>query len=110
MQFGIFLPTGFSQEFAGIADPVEAYESLTRIARGRRDGLRDPVGARPPHDDPTVGYGFEFGTARTRLARLGEAVQIIRSMWTEDETTFEGEHYRVRGATSRRACSGRTSR
>ena len=28
------------------------------------------------------------------------AVQIIRSMWTEDETTFEGEYYQVRGAVN----------
>lgn len=47
-----------------------------------------------------VGYGYEFGTAGERLSRLAEAVQIIRSMWTEDETTFEGEHYRVRGAVN----------
>jgi F420-dependent oxidoreductase-like protein len=47
-----------------------------------------------------VGYGYEFGTPRRRLAQLAEAVQIILAMWTEDETTFEGEHYRVRGAVN----------
>ncbi|MBM7789881.1 LLM class flavin-dependent oxidoreductase [Tenggerimyces flavus] len=42
-----------------------------------------------------VGYGYEFGTAGGRLRQLGEAVQIIRSMWTEEKTSFEGSYYRV---------------
>ena len=47
-----------------------------------------------------VGYGYEFGTAGDRLRRLGEAVEIIRSLWTEDETTFEGRYYQLRGAVN----------
>jgi len=45
-------------------------------------------------------YGYEFGTAGERLRRLAEAVHIIRSMWTEKETTFEGKYYQVRGAVN----------
>jgi F420-dependent oxidoreductase-like protein len=168
VQFSIFLPTGFGQEFAGIADPVEAFEAVTRIARAADDtgyqtlwapdhlttippsqemvfeawsvitalaretsrvrlgqlvtgnGYRNPalqakmastvdvishgrltfgIGAGWWEPD-YVGYGYEFGTPRRRLAQLAEAVQIIRSMWTEDETTFEGEYYQVRGAVN----------
>jgi F420-dependent oxidoreductase-like protein len=47
-----------------------------------------------------IGYGYEFGSAADRLRRLREAVQIILSLWTEGETTFEGEHYQVRGAVN----------
>ena len=47
-----------------------------------------------------IQYGYEFGTAGQRLDRLGEAVQIIRSLWTEPETTFEGKYYQVRGAVN----------
>jgi len=43
-------------------------------------------------------YGFEFRDDATRLRRLQEAVQIILSMWTEEETTFKGEHYTVADA------------
>jgi F420-dependent oxidoreductase-like protein len=46
------------------------------------------------------GYGFEFPAAGERLRQLEEAVQIIRRMWTEDEVTFEGKHYTVRGAVN----------
>jgi len=43
-------------------------------------------------------YGYEFDDTPARLRQLGEAVQIIRSLWTEDVTTFEGEYYNVRNA------------
>ncbi|MCX4098447.1 LLM class F420-dependent oxidoreductase [Nocardia sp. alder85J] len=43
-------------------------------------------------------YGYEFGTAPERLRQLEEALQVIRSMWTEPETTFTGGHYTLRGA------------
>ncbi len=42
-----------------------------------------------------LGYGYEFGTAGGRLKQLGEAVRIIRSMWTEEKTTFSGAYYDV---------------
>jgi F420-dependent oxidoreductase-like protein len=43
-------------------------------------------------------YGFEFRDDATRLRRLQEAVQIILSLWTEQETTFKGQHYTVSDA------------
>ncbi len=41
------------------------------------------------------GYGYDFPPAVERLARLEEAVQVIRALWTEDEASFDGEYYRV---------------
>lgn len=43
-----------------------------------------------------VEAGMPFDRAGVRIARLAEALEIIRSMWTEEKTSFEGEHYRVR--------------
>jgi F420-dependent oxidoreductase-like protein len=43
-------------------------------------------------------YGFEFGTFSERFERLEEAVQIVKSLFTEDATTFDGKWYRVRDA------------
>lgn len=40
-------------------------------------------------------YGIPFYTAKERARRLEEAVQIIRSLWTEQETTFTGEYYQL---------------
>lgn len=45
-------------------------------------------------------YGYQFGTTAERLRRLDEAVQIIRSMWTQPETTFHGKYYQVSGAVN----------
>ncbi len=168
MQFSIFLPTGFAQDFARIPDPVAAYERVTEIAQAAdeagyatlwapdhlttippsqhivfeawslitglaRDTSRIRLGQlvtsnsyRNPalqakmastvdvmsrgrltfgvgagwYEPDYVGYGYEFGSAAERLQRLREAVQIILSLWTEDETTFEGLHYQVRGAVN----------
>lgn len=47
------------------------------------------------------GYGYAFPPARERIDALGEAVEILRRMWTEDEVHFEGRHYRLQGAICR---------
>ena len=43
-------------------------------------------------------YGYKFPSPRTRVKQLEEAVQIIKLMWTEDNITFHGKHYRIENA------------
>jgi alkanesulfonate monooxygenase SsuD/methylene tetrahydromethanopterin reductase-like flavin-dependent oxidoreductase (luciferase family) len=43
-------------------------------------------------------YGYPYPSAGERLQRLREAVQIILAMWTQDEATFEGKYYQIKGA------------
>ncbi|WP_122498104.1 LLM class F420-dependent oxidoreductase [Mycobacterium attenuatum] len=43
-------------------------------------------------------YGYGFPSARVRLARLDEGVQIMRDAWRYGKVTFSGAHYRVDGA------------
>ena len=50
------------------------------------------------NQDEHSGYGFEFPPVGERISRLEEAVQICRLMFTQEEATFEGRFYRVRGA------------
>lgn len=45
-----------------------------------------------------LAYGYPFPDAPTRLRQLREALQIIKAMWVEEETYFEGKYYQVRGA------------
>jgi len=43
-------------------------------------------------------YGIPFPSTRERLARLDEAVQVIRKMWTEDQANFDGKYYKLENA------------
>ncbi|HEV2583441.1 MAG TPA: glucose-6-phosphate dehydrogenase (coenzyme-F420), partial [Ktedonobacteraceae bacterium] len=41
----------------------------------------------------------EWPTAKERLARLREAVTLIRKLWSEEMVTFDGQYYHTRNAT-----------
>jgi F420-dependent oxidoreductase-like protein len=41
------------------------------------------------------GLGIEYPSDRVRLAMLEEAVQVCRAMFTGDDVSFEGKHYRL---------------
>jgi len=167
MDFGIVVPQGWRMDLAGIADPVEAYETMSRVAQEAealgfhsiwlydhfhtvpvpsqevtfecwtsiaalaRDTKRVRVGQivtcngyRNPallakmastvdalsHGRLVLGigagwyeheyraYGYSYPETAERLKRLREAVQIILAMWTQEEATFEGTYYQVKGA------------
>jgi alkanesulfonate monooxygenase SsuD/methylene tetrahydromethanopterin reductase-like flavin-dependent oxidoreductase (luciferase family) len=43
-------------------------------------------------------YGYEYGSNAVRIGQLGEAVQIIRKLWTESPATFHGTYYQINEA------------
>jgi F420-dependent oxidoreductase-like protein len=43
-------------------------------------------------------YGIPFPSVPTRLAQLEEATRLIKQLWTEEKTSFEGKHYRLESA------------
>ncbi len=45
-------------------------------------------------------YGFDFTEDPERLAQFKEAVDIIRMMWTEGPSTYEGKHYSIHNAVN----------
>jgi coenzyme F420-dependent glucose-6-phosphate dehydrogenase len=47
----------------------------------------------------TPATGTDWPPAKERRARLAEAVELMRRLWTEERVTFEGEHYRTEHAT-----------
>jgi alkanesulfonate monooxygenase len=49
-------------------------------------------------DNPAA-YGDPEVDQPTRYARTAEFMQLLRRLWTEEDVSFEGDHYRVRGAT-----------
>ena len=47
----------------------------------------------------TPAIGAEWPKFRERSARLAEAVELIRQLWTGERVSFEGEYYRTVNAT-----------
>jgi len=45
-------------------------------------------------------YGIDFPSGGVRLAMFEEALQIIKSLWTEERTTYEGKYYTIKNAVS----------
>jgi F420-dependent oxidoreductase-like protein len=50
------------------------------------------------HESEYTQYGYDFPPIAARLAQLGEALEILRALWTEERTTFVGRHFVVRDA------------
>jgi probable F420-dependent oxidoreductase len=40
-------------------------------------------------------YGYPYPSDAERVDQLEEALQIIKAMWTQDEPSFHGRHYRI---------------
>ncbi|MDQ1401969.1 MAG: hypothetical protein QOG03_285 [Actinomycetota bacterium] len=50
------------------------------------------------YENEYKGYGFDFPAPKVRIGMLKECVEIVRSMWTEAETTYDGTYYRLERA------------
>ena len=47
------------------------------------------------HEPEFVAHGYEFGTWGERFDMLTEGLEILTGMFTQERTTYHGEHYRV---------------
>lgn len=43
-------------------------------------------------------YGFRFPPAAERVARLDEALSVVKAMWTQPRATVAGQHYHIKDA------------
>jgi len=84
--------------YVGYRNPAllaKAATTLDHISGGRFElGL----GAGWHHWEATA-YGYDFPALGTRLDMLDEATTLIRSMLSEERTTFDGQHYRTEHAS-----------
>jgi coenzyme F420-dependent glucose-6-phosphate dehydrogenase len=46
-----------------------------------------------------VPLGIDWPAGKERVARLGEAVGLIKQLWAEDRVTFDGTYYKTKQAT-----------
>lgn len=51
------------------------------------------------HEPEARAFGYPFPSVKTRFDMLDEAATIIRSLLTQDRTTFTGEHFSVDNAS-----------
>ncbi|MCY7298898.1 MAG: LLM class flavin-dependent oxidoreductase [Ilumatobacteraceae bacterium] len=51
-------------------------------------------------EDEYAAYGYDFPKPSVRFAQLEEMISICRLMWTQDEPSFEGAHFRIAGASA----------
>ena len=69
-------------------DVAEQIATLDNICRGRLD-----VGIGLGHtDDEFRAFSVD---PKTRVARFEESLSVIERLWSEDEVTFEGRHFRL---------------
>jgi F420-dependent oxidoreductase-like protein len=50
------------------------------------------------YENEYKGYGFEFPAPKVRIGMLRECVEIVKSMWTEQETSYDGRYYTLQRA------------
>ena len=68
--------------------------TLDYISQGR---LEFAIGAGWFEQEFTT-YGYDYPDAPTRIEQLRESATILKSMWTNEESTFKGRHFQIDGA------------
>ena len=75
---------------------AQAFATLAGLAPGR---IALGVGSGEALNEVAVLGDFEWPEFKERYARLREAVRLIRTLWSEERVSFEGEYYRTVDAT-----------
>jgi len=50
------------------------------------------------HGEEYRSYGYDFPRPGVRVAQLGEAITLIRTLWTESPATFRGDYFSIERA------------
>lgn len=73
---------------------AKAAVTVDHLSGGR---LEFGLGAGWAENEHTM-LGLPFGATRDRADWLEEACELIRSLWTQQRTSFDGKHYKLTGA------------
>jgi len=73
---------------------AKAAATLDVLSNGR---LEFGIGAGVQEAEHTA-YGFGFPKANTRIEQLGEALEVITRLWTQEKASFQGKHYTLKNA------------
>jgi len=77
---------------AGYRHPAVLAKSAVTIDHLSDGRLELGIGA-GWHKSEYEGYGIPFESPGTRLRRLAEYVEIVRALWTNEVTSYQGEFY-----------------
>jgi probable F420-dependent oxidoreductase len=80
-----------------LRNPVVLAKEIASLGLAAEGRIEVGLGAgwlRTDYEESGVGYD----AAAVRVERLAESLTVMKSLWSEGETTFEGAHYTVRGA------------
>ncbi|HSS10706.1 MAG TPA: TIGR03560 family F420-dependent LLM class oxidoreductase [Acidimicrobiales bacterium] len=84
--------------YVGYRNPGQLAKAVTTI--DHLSGGRFELGLGAGwHEEEATAYGYEFPALGQRLDMLEEAVPLIRSLLTNDRTTFEGHYFRAENAS-----------
>jgi alkanesulfonate monooxygenase SsuD/methylene tetrahydromethanopterin reductase-like flavin-dependent oxidoreductase (luciferase family) len=50
------------------------------------------------NEEEYASYGWDYLSGGVRVEQLGEAIEVIRAMWSESPATYRGKHYRIDAA------------
>ena len=70
--------------------------TVQQVSGGRIE-LGIGAGARPKEQ---VGFNRPFPAGRERVERVGEAVELMRLMWTGERISYQGKYYSAEGVLS----------
>jgi F420-dependent oxidoreductase-like protein len=85
----------FCMNYRNPALLAKAIMTIDHVSHGR---VELGVGA-GWHVPEHAAYGYPFDPPKERLDRLEEGVQVLRSLFTNERTTFDGRYYHMADAT-----------
>ena len=81
----------------GLRNPVVLAKELATLGLAAEGRIEVGLGAgwlRSDYEET----GIEYDNPGVRVDRLAESLTVMRTLWSEGRTTFEGRHYTVLGA------------
>jgi F420-dependent oxidoreductase-like protein len=68
--------------------------TLDILSKGR---LEFGIGAGTQEQEHSA-YGFDFPKPSVRIEQLGEALEVITRLWTQEKATYQGKYYSLKNA------------
>ena len=78
--------------------------TISQISQGRTD-LAIGIGYDKIEHEA---YGYQFHQFKDRVERLSETIEILRLLWTNEKSDFNGKHWKLKGAVCKPKPAGHT--